>query len=134
MPAGNLRRNILDAIDTYLSPRNLAEVSLVIESPVKRYASTTTSADNFANEVDRYLSLPIGLSNTKKEIWRYRVLLWRRNNLELFPTIAKLAQIVLAVPATSAEPGIWFSITRNLLREKLRYGPPVDEQNALYPR
>ena len=105
---GNLRRNISGAIDTNLSPRNLAEVSLVIESPVKRYPSTNTSADNVANEVDRYLGLPVSSSDTKEQILSDRVLQWRRNNLKLFPTIANLAQIVLAIPARQRSPGDGF--------------------------
>ena len=147
VPGANAADFLFDAILTHApvfgtdDPDDSDDVTVTSEPPPKqqrssliaKYANLETPSESLSNEVNRYLARQVTLCDSSDGTEaRDRVLQWWFENAKSYPSLARLAQIVLSIPATSAEPERRFSSAGNALREKRCSMNPTTMSKTLF--
>ena len=126
-----------ECIEEYLPGRlteNEEEIQIITEpapkklrsSLIAKYSASRSPFESLSSEVELYLASPITLGGEDQ------VLTWWSSNAKLYPSLSKLARIVLSIPATSAEPERRFSAAGNALREKRSQLSPMTMAKSLF--
>lgn len=140
IPDRDAAKLLRESIRLYVPEAISDETTILVQSQTKKrrasllekYSSAALPEESLHNEIERYLTLRLSLSEGSEESEGDRVLTWWRNNQASFPTVAKLAQVILSVPATSAEPERRFSIAGNILRERRCSMDPLTMSKTLF--
>lgn len=130
---------LYEAIHEYV-PESTSDEEVATQPPFKqkrteliaRYSSSMTAEENVLNEVHRYMAHRVELRESTRKSDDDRVSTWWRENSTLFPRVAKLARVILSIPATSAEPERRFSAAGNVLRERRCSMSPLTMTKTLF--
>lgn len=140
-PSGDAAKFLVDAIRDYVPEiSDNADLVTGVEMPsedkrsslIAKYSSPGTPTENVENEVSRYLGLQVKFADIPGKGDSDYVSKWWRENATCFPSVSSLARIILAIPATSAEPERRFSSAGNALRERRCSMDPLTMTKTLF--
>lgn len=92
---------------------------------LKHHSRNLSAGNTLKQEVDKYKTLDINPVN-------YEPLDWWKANDKAFPNLAKLAKIILAIPATSAPSERNFSYAGILITNKRSQLSPTKVEKILF--
>ncbi|RVE41282.1 hypothetical protein evm_014073 [Chilo suppressalis] len=124
-------KNLQELRKDNLSTHNYEHSSSTEVYPVKKslFASMYKQPEtiNIADEVDRYINMPIEPENTNVLMW------WKKQQELSLSTLAQIAFEVLSIPATSVPSEQAFSKSGAKLPKKCKLTNKMDKENQLKP-
>uniref|UniRef100_A0A0A1WMC4 Putative AC9 transposase n=1 Tax=Zeugodacus cucurbitae TaxID=28588 RepID=A0A0A1WMC4_ZEUCU len=109
-----------------LTANSNSEDSFFFPNLLLRASSNSTEAENVSDEIRRYSAENVEFSEN------FDVMQWWLNNNKRYPRLSKLAEKVLAIPASSAASERVFSLAGNIITEKRNRIAPKTVDSILF--